>query len=85
MNKRSEYSARIAAHFVCALVNGDESGFSQEDSEALREWLEQFDGSVDVCIDEDEDGGQQETHFGRCEVCKLHADVLDVTVVVYRE
>jgi hypothetical protein len=87
MDKYNDYSKRIATHFLCALINGDESGFTPEDKALMTEWLEQFDGPIDVFIDAPEDSEDsedcQEPHFGRCDVCRLHADVLDCTVRVY--
>jgi hypothetical protein len=35
-----QYTYRIPAHYICALVNDDWSGLSEEDEKELREWIE---------------------------------------------
>ena len=42
---------RIPAHYVCALVNDDWSGLSDEDEKELKEWLETTEPGSATCPD----------------------------------
>lgn len=72
-----KYTKTIGTHFLSMLVNADDSGLSREEVGQVNEWLNQFDGSVAVVPDEDD------SFFGRCDICRLKADVIECTVLVY--
>lgn len=65
----------LPAHWASALVNGDKSGFSDEESEALEAWLNHE--GVGSCVDVSEDAFFSPTHDARFYV--LHCDCLKFT------
>jgi hypothetical protein len=82
--KREHFDLQIAGHFLTALMYGDETGLNADDKQQLTEFLESFDGSIDVCLKTTDDDGNEiepESFFGRCAICKLKADVYDVIVI----
>lgn len=67
----------IGSHFLSALINGDETGLSDEEIAELAEFLETLppNGHWD-CSD-------TETHFARCEITGMRGDCSDV-LYLYR-
>jgi hypothetical protein len=77
------YEYKIAKHFVSALINGDESGLTDEESKQLSDWEQSLPNHYYIkapqhkvfAVAEDDD-----TDFAECEVCGLFADCTTLTV-----
>jgi len=72
----------IAKHFLCALINGDYTGLSDEEETRFNDWLD--------CVSEPgphhwNAPSDCETDFRRCEILDLYADCVTVTQVIYRQ
>lgn len=72
------YEYRIAGVYLPALINGDYSGLEDEDCELLTQFVASLPEGAShwECTDD--------SHFARCEVCGLRADVVDCTLYVVR-
>lgn len=64
------YTYTIGAHFLPALINGDESGLSLEEQNLLAGFDANLPGAGHWDYDESE-------HFARCDIGGLHASVVD--------
>jgi len=70
------YTYKMATHFLSALINGDESGLSDDEAAQLHAFEQSLPrGGVWDVID---DGN----NFTRCEVCDLHADCATLTLTI---
>jgi hypothetical protein len=67
----------LPAHWACALINGDESGFSDEESEALEAWLNHE--GAGACVDVSQEAFFSAFHDARCYV--LACDCLEFTFI----
>lgn len=68
------FKYQIAEHFICAIEYGDYSDLSDEEQAQLEDFLANVPSKLFSY--------SQESHFAKCDVCGLHAQVLDVTVTV---
>ena len=67
----------LPAHWASALINGDESGFSDEESEALEAWLNHE--GVGACVDVSQESFFSAFHDARFYV--LACDCLEFTFI----
>ena len=65
-----QYDYHIASHYLSALINGDESGLSDDESADLQAFVESLPGPGHWDCDDDE-------HFARCEVSGMMSSVVD--------
>lgn len=73
--KFEEYEATIAQDFVCAIEYGDMSGLENKKEERqVKAWLKQWPSASFQYGDQ--------PYFGRCDICGLMADCIDVTIFV---
>ena len=80
MTKTKRIELSIGSNFVCAFVNADESGLSDEDIKAIDEIIERYGPSFHVYCPE-----ETETTFQRCEVRGLMDDCYNCAVEVSDE
>jgi len=76
------YTFTMATHFVGAIINGDDSGLTDEDCAQLRAFEQDLPThyhykAKKVGIWDVIDHGD---NFARCEVCDLHADCATLTL-----
>jgi hypothetical protein len=76
------YTFKMSTHFVSALINGDESGLTDEDCAQLRAFEQSLPRhyhykAPKVGIWDVTDHGDD---FALCEVCDLHADCATLTL-----
>lgn len=82
------YEFKIAGHYLSALINGDESGMSDEESADFDAWRRDAEDkardhgfTVGHWTDVDESSGD----FGRCAVSGLFADRCTVHLMIYKQ
>jgi hypothetical protein len=80
--KHEIYTFKMATHFVSAIINGDESGLTDEDCTQLRAFEQNLPRhyhykTPKVGIWDVIDHGD---NFTTCEVCDLHADCATLTL-----
>lgn len=74
-----EFDFTVSTSFICPLVYGDVSGLEADDIAALDSFLEKIGkncghaGAWDFSTDS---AGQLDVHSGRCDICRLHSDVV---------
>ena len=73
---KEQYEFNISGHFLCALVNADISGLTDDEIEKV----EAFDTDYPLaCFDISDN-----THFTRCEIGGLMDMCHDVTVTIFK-
>lgn len=70
--KFEQYQYRISSHYLPALINGDESGMSDEESEMLNAFYASLPGYGHWDCEDD-------SSFAECEVSGLYADTVVCT------
>ena len=69
---KTEYN--VCAHYICSMINGDDSGLVDSDIDLVNSFMEGLpNGHIDVTSDEAE--------FTRCEVSGLMANCYEITVI----
>ena len=68
------FEYQIAEHFILAIEYGDYSALSDEEQAQLKDFLANVPSKLFSY--------SEESHFAKCDVCGLHAQVLDVTSIV---
>lgn len=68
------YQYRISEHFISAIEYDDYSGLSDEEQAQIEDFLANVPSQLFSY--------GEESYFAKCDVCGLHAQVLDVTVTV---
>lgn len=76
------YEYQIAGHYLSALINGDESGFEDDDAAKFHTWLE---STPDVNGHWDCDSDEGSERFARCDVSGLLASVVTVRLMFRKE
>lgn len=68
------YQYKITDQFICAIEYGDYTGLSDEEEAQIDNFLASVPSQLFSY--------SEESHFAKCDVCGLYAQVLDVTVTV---
>lgn len=73
MQMKTDYKVTIGQHFLCALVNNDYSGMTEEDAEQLNDFLKRNNYGHVICPFD-----IPESDFRRCEISGLKDNCVDV-------
>ena len=74
-NITKTYTFTISSHYLTALIYNDFSGLEVDDLRHLSNWEAENNVQHVICPE------NTETTFARCDICKLHSDVLEVEVI----
>jgi hypothetical protein len=77
MKEFEETQYTVSTTFVCAIVNDDWTGLSEEDDQQLHDFMYTLPMGSFSPTDMD-----QEPDFKRCEVCGLDSDCIEFTLLV---
>jgi len=75
------YEYTISTHYLSCIFYCDFSSIEDEDElKAIHDFIEEI-GTGTVSIKRDEETEEEvETYFGRCDICNLLSDVIDIEV-----
>jgi len=80
--KFEEYTFTIGAHYLSALIDGDETGLSDAESEELASWLRHVIETNIGTRNHHWSPTDNENEFGRCEITGERGAVEGVTLCV---
>ena len=75
-----QYDYRIADYFLSALINGDCTGLTDEESEELDTWESALPEGKGRIYDYEEDSD----NWGKCEISGLFAQIVTVKVLIVK-
>ena len=68
----------ISVYYLISLINNDYSSLTDEEISRLNEWEDDLIEEVGSGTFDYPDDIDNEKYFGRCEICRLLSDVVDV-------
>jgi hypothetical protein len=85
----SQYEDSISAYYLSALINGDYTGLPEYERKAFDAWREGWEAAaredgwtVGHWTSNGEDGFE---FYGTCSVSKLRSNIVDVSLMVYKD